>query len=63
MKPVWLMYEFWMPTVTGLVGTFAFTVLYYTGIEIDIIPIVGIVIGALGTWLGLNNANDKRKHG
>jgi len=62
MKPVWLMKEFWLPFITGLAGTVVFTVFYYTGIEISAEPIIGLILGALGTWLGLNNANDKNKH-
>ena len=63
MKPVWFFKEFWGPTVIGIVGTVVFTVFYYTGIEISAEPIVGFVLGVLGTWLGWNNANDARKHG
>jgi len=61
--PVWKDIGFWAPTITGLVGTLVFTVFYYTGIEIDAAPIVGVVLGALGTWIGFNNHKDKEAHG
>ncbi len=63
MLPVWKLKEFWIPAITGLVGTGVFAASYYYGLQIAVEPIVGAVLGVLGILLGFNNAHDKNEHG